>query len=170
MTEIILHLKNPEETMALGRIIGEHLRTTSLITLTGDLGTGKTCLTQGLAQGLDVPAAIPVVSPTFTLANEYTGRLPLFHLDVYRLDEAEFALTGLDEYFDRYGVTVIEWADKIQNELPAARVHITLSPAPEGGRIVKIEIFGRTYHELIPNMKTDLAVFQGYAQPTAVSN
>lgn len=108
------------ETRALGRALGELLPPGSIVALVGDLGAGKTCLTAGLALGLGI--AEPISSPTFNLVLEYdepNARLPLYHFDTYRLtDRAEFEQLGLAEYFDRGGICVIEWAERIAALLP----------------------------------------------------
>ena len=97
----------------------------TVIALHGDLGAGKTCFVKGLARGLDVEG--PVHSPTFTLINEYRGRLPLYHLDLYRLHGPEDALAiGIDQYLPGDGITAIEWADRIESILPANTIHIML--------------------------------------------
>ena len=99
----------------------------SVIALHGDLGAGKTCLVQGLGRALEVREAVH--SPTFTLVNEYRGRLPLHHIDLYRLASAAEAFgLGLDEYLDGGGVTVIEWAERAAPLLPARTIHIELRP------------------------------------------
>lgn len=91
----------------------------------GELGAGKTCFIQGLAEGLGVTQAVN--SPTFMIVNEYRGRLPLYHIDLYRIHGEEDALNlGLDEYLHGRGVTAIEWAEKVERLLPPAAVHITL--------------------------------------------
>ncbi|PKM82821.1 MAG: tRNA (adenosine(37)-N6)-threonylcarbamoyltransferase complex ATPase subunit type 1 TsaE, partial [Firmicutes bacterium HGW-Firmicutes-13] len=115
MLEIIT--KSPEETLKLGTILGTLLQKGDVIGLFGELGTGKTVFTRGIARGLKVEDY--VTSPTFTLINEYSGSLPLFHFDVYRLDDPEELLElGYEEYFYGEGITVIEWAEKIEDYLP----------------------------------------------------
>ena len=116
MALIISH--SPQETFELGRQFAASLRRGAVLALAGDLGAGKTQFSKGLAAGLGVEAE--VTSPTFTLIHEYPGgRLPLFHIDLYRLEEEEEVLgIGLDEYLDGDGVTVIEWADKFAELMP----------------------------------------------------
>ena len=120
----------PAATQLWGRRLGAHLSGGDVIALIGDLGAGKTTLTQAIARGMGI--LTPVTSPTFALAQEYAGRTPLFHFDPYRLDSAEaMADIGFDEYFERGGVIVVEWADKIAALLPEERLTLTLVQ-PEG--------------------------------------
>lgn len=105
--------RSPDETRRLGRQLGELLREPLILRLCGDLGAGKTCLTQGLAAGLGVPDEEPVTSPSYTLLNQYRGRLPLNHFDLYRLQQEEDLLDlGFEETLDQSAITVIEWADR----------------------------------------------------------
>lgn len=105
-----------EQTRALGRLLGGLLRQPLIIRLCGDLGAGKTCLTQGLAAGLEVPAEEPVTSPSYTLLNQYQGRLALNHFDLYRLQQEDDLIDlGFEETLDAEAVTVIEWADRFAN-------------------------------------------------------
>src|ERR1051326_778967 len=105
------------QTQRLGARLGELLRGGDLLLLDGDLGTGKTTLTQGLAEGLGVRNVVS--SPTFTLLKEYEGRLPLYHFDLYRLDDAtEILDLGFEEYFESGGVCVVEWAYKAEHLWP----------------------------------------------------
>ncbi len=102
-----------EQTRKLGRLLGELLAPPALLFLTGDLGAGKTCFVQGLARGLQVPEDEPVTSPTFTLMNQYRGRAPLYHFDLYRLGGLDDLLDlGFEEYLYGDGVTVVEWAER----------------------------------------------------------
>ncbi len=112
---MVLLSKSPEETFRIGRILADGLEAGDVVALTGELGSGKTCLTQGIANGLGVPESYVVTSPTFTLINEYPGRqVDLYHLDVYRLTGcADLAEMGYDEYLSGRGVMVIEWAEKV---------------------------------------------------------
>jgi len=115
-----------EATCALGKALGESCAGKEVIALVGPLGAGKTCLVRGLAEGLGVPAEV-VTSPTFVLIHEYAGRVPLYHVDLYRLDEREAVQgLGLEEYLDSAGVTVIEWADRAPAALPRDHLRITL--------------------------------------------
>ncbi len=120
LTEYDFLSNGPAATLALGRRLGERLAAGSVVALMGELGCGKTLLTRGICAGLGVPAR-QVNSPTFVLVNEYRGRLPVFHLDLYRLDDAGDGIElGLSDYLARAqaGVMVIEWAEKILSLLP----------------------------------------------------
>jgi tRNA threonylcarbamoyladenosine biosynthesis protein TsaE len=115
-TETIV-TRNPDETIAWGRAFSARLRAGDVVALSGDLGAGKTCLTKGIAAGLGVTA--PVTSPTFTLIHEYSGKLPVYHIDLYRLESPRDALAiGILDYFGGNGVCIVEWAEKIADLLP----------------------------------------------------
>jgi len=115
-------------TRAIGTVLGQQVRSGDVIALMGDLGTGKTTLTQGIAKGLSVPEEYYVTSPTFTLINEYPGRLILYHFDVYRLEGAcDLEEMGYEEYFYGKGVVVIEWAEKLIDILPEEALYIHLT-------------------------------------------
>ena len=104
---------NAGQTHRLGRLIGEHLTDGLVIRLTGDLGSGKTCFVQGLAQGLDVPEDYGITSPTYAIMHEYPGRLRLVHVDLYRLaDEMDAESIGLEDYLGPGTVMAVEWADR----------------------------------------------------------
>jgi tRNA threonylcarbamoyladenosine biosynthesis protein TsaE len=122
--EIII--ENEEDTREFGHQLASHLEPGSVVALFGDLGTGKTTLTKYIGQGLGVEEII--TSPTFTVIQEYrNGRIPLYHFDVYRLNGPQDLLDlGYEDYFYGQGVTVIEWADKIQNLLPPGTICIHL--------------------------------------------
>lgn len=111
---------SPEATKKIAAGIAKDLRAGDLLALTGDLGSGKTCFVQGLAQGLKIPKNILISSPTFVLLQEYPGgRLPLYHFDFYRLERIEQAMElGPEEIWDGDGVTVVEWADKFAKLFP----------------------------------------------------
>ncbi len=132
---IELFSKSTEETFEIGRALGQTARKGDIIALTGELGTGKTCLTQGIAKGLDVPPVYSVTSPTFTLINEYPGRLRLYHFDVYRLSGApDIEEMGYEDYFYGSGVAVIEWAEKISELLPQESIVVELAHINENTR------------------------------------
>ena len=115
-----------EETFELGREIGKNAKPCSVFALTGDLGTGKTVFTQGVAAGLGITE--PVTSPTFTILQIYEGgRLPFFHFDVYRIeDPEEMYEVGFDDYLYGQGVCLIEWAEQVAELLPQKRTDITI--------------------------------------------
>ena len=111
--------RSPEETKKLGQMIGKQLKLGSVITLTGDLGSGKTVFVQGLAKGLDVPDYYYITSPTFTLINKYPGRHPFYHVDLYRIETRDdLEEIGFYEILAGDCVTAIEWADRLhENDL-----------------------------------------------------
>ena len=121
--------RSPEETRTLGKKIGEEVRPGMVLALIGDLGSGKTVFIQGLARGLNVPEDFYVTSPTYTLINEYPGRSPLYHVDLYRTpSEAEVLSLGVDDLLgDRCAVFVIEWAERLQSLIPPEHIWIRLS-------------------------------------------
>lgn len=122
---IKFHAGSVEETAELGYRLGRILKKGDTVCLTGDLGTGKTAFTGGIARALGIEGYI--TSPTFTIVNEYEGRLPLYHFDVYRIGDAgEMFETGFDEYVYGNGVTVIEWADLIKEILPESRIVVNI--------------------------------------------
>jgi tRNA threonylcarbamoyladenosine biosynthesis protein TsaE len=117
---------SPERTFAIGHALGRAARPGSVLALVGELGAGKTILTKGVADGLGVTSVVN--SPTFVLMNEHPGRLRLYHIDAYRLEAAtEAAEAGLLDERQADGVTVIEWADRLDGWLPADRLELTLA-------------------------------------------
>lgn len=116
---------NVIETEELGMALAKHLHAGSVIAYLGDLGAGKTAFTRGLAQGLGCTGR--VTSPTFTIVNEYEGTLPLFHFDMYRLNDADELLDiGWDDYLNRGGICAVEWSERIRSELPAETITVTI--------------------------------------------
>lgn len=132
-TEMIYESYKPEDTFLIGEKLGRSASAGELVTLTGDLGVGKTVLTQGIAKGLGIEE--PVNSPTFTIVQVYeSGRLPLYHLDVYRIgDISEMEEIGYEDYFYGDGVCMIEWADLIAELLPKEHMQITIEKNLEKG-------------------------------------
>ena len=124
---VVLDLPDLAATVALGRRIGERLGPGTVVGLVGTLGAGKTHLTRAIAEGLGVPDGRVVTSPTFVLIQEYDGRLPVYHFDVYRLADAGMFLDlGAAEYLGGDGVCVIEWADRVRDWLPDDTLWIEL--------------------------------------------
>lgn len=136
------------ETIKLGKIIGERCSSGDIICLMGELGTGKTHLVKGIAEGLGIKDII--TSPTFTIVNEYKGRLPLYHFDVYRVnDPDEIEAIGFDEYIFGSGVCVIEWADYIKSLIPQEHMEIRIKKMPNGNvnsRKINIICNGKRYN------------------------
>lgn len=157
-------------TRAIGVAIASMLETDALVVLIGDLGSGKTVMAQGIAGGLGVTER--VVSPTFTLAREYMGRVPVHHLDVYRLDRMQEAIDlGLDELFDG-AVTLIEWGDGVRELLPTDRLEIELvllppDEADDDTRAITISPFGVEWLAREPALAQELdrVVASGSTKP-----
>ena len=137
----MMYLSHSEkETEQLGERLGQALSPGTVVAYTGGLGMGKTAFTRGLARGLGCTER--VTSPTFTLVNEYPGRIPLFHFDVYRLSSSDALYDiGWDDYLDRGGVCAVEWSENITDALPADTVYVRLcrSPTHENWREIDVE-------------------------------
>lgn len=132
---MVINLPNAQATQRLGEVLGERLPAGSVLLLKGNLGSGKTTLVQGIGQGLGVTE---IDSPTFTLINEYSqGRLPLYHIDLYRLSAAEADALFLETYWEGLevepGIVAIEWSERLTH-LPPDPIELTLSYLPEGRR------------------------------------
>lgn len=150
-------IKNEEDMLEAGEKIGRMLHSGDVLVLTGELGTGKTTLTKGIAKGLDISQMIK--SPTYTIVREYIrGRLPLFHMDVYRLSSGEGEGIGLDEYFDRDGVVVMEWGTNLLDELPEDYVEILLTyEKNQGGRLMALAGVGNHGKEMAEQLSKAIA-------------
>ncbi len=134
------HLPNAAATREFGKKLGRSLPANSILLLAGNLGAGKTTFVQGLAEGLEIPESIE--SPTFTLINEYTnGRIPLYHLDLYRLEASEIEDLNLEQYWEGIevepGIVAIEWADRLPYK-PESYLQIELTYTEKGDRIATI--------------------------------
>lgn len=131
--------QGPQETYAFGKNLGETLRSGDVVGLSGELGAGKTCLAQGIARGLGIPEEYRITSPTFTIINEYPGRLILYHLDVYRLSGLrDLDEIGYEDCFNDKGVVVVEWAEKIREALPKGTLFILLTYLDENIRKIML--------------------------------
>ena len=147
-----------EETIELAQNIESEKFPNMVICLRGDLGSGKTVFTKGFAKALEVKEE--VTSPTFNIIKEYTsGELPLFHMDVYRLDGNVEDL-GIEEYYSKNGITIIEWADMIPDYLPEERLDIKIknSSEDEDKRIITITPYGTIYEELCEAILWDIYI------------
>lgn len=146
--------KSAEETYQFGVEIGQLLNVGDLLAFSGDLGAGKTCCIQGIAVGLGVQDASQVTSPTFTLINEYQGRFPIYHFDVYRLSKKEELYDlGYEEYFYGDGVALVEWADRILEFLPTEYVGLYFHIQPDQSRQIEIQACGESYERLVQTLR-----------------
>ena len=127
-----------EETIELGKKIGKLLRKGDIIAMQGTLAAGKTTITKGIAAALGITETI--TSPTFCLISEYQGTMPLYHMDVYRLDGTEdFINLGTDDMLYGDGVSIIEWSEKIMDELPKSTIVLKITPQDDGSRLIEID-------------------------------
>jgi len=134
---------SPIQTRQIGQMIGDLSRSGDIILLNGPLGAGKTCLAQGIAESLGVQEA--TASPSYVLMREFSGRIPLYHMDLYRLEFNEISDLGLDDYFYGQGLCVIEWAEKGRAIMPEQHLQLTLFYSSDTTRLVKITPFGERY-------------------------
>lgn len=144
---------NVEQTQQLGERVGTLVQPGDVIGLQGELGAGKTNFVQGLARGLALRDQVH--SPTFILANEYRGgRMPLYHVDAYRVENAAEALGfGLDDYLNGEGVVVVEWAERIRAALPSELLWIEFRHRGETARDIRMEAYGARYEMLLQDVK-----------------
>ena len=145
MEEYKLTMRSEEDTVYLAQNMESEKFPNMVICLYGELGSGKTVFAKafGHAMGID-----GVTSSTFNIIKEYNGELPLYHMDVYRLEDGNADNLGIEEYFTKGGVTIIEWADLIQDYLPEERLEIRFSVLDENKRVIKIIPYGEKYEEL----------------------
>ncbi len=157
MTKKITFISEEEaHTEAIASSLADIVQAGDVITLTGELGVGKTHFTKGLAKGLGIIER--VTSPTFTIVKEYEGRLPLYHLDVYRLEHSDEDI-GFDEYFYGDGVAVIEWAQFIEAFLPEEYLSITIERTGDTAREITVEAVGKKYEPYIEKLEEALGRF-----------
>ena len=142
-----------EKTVWLGQLLGIELISGDIVALIGDLGGGKTWFTKGVAIGLDIDPN-DIVSPTFTLVNEYQGRQQIFHIDLYRLKNTiEILDLDLEDYFSREGIVVIEWANRWPGKLPENTIHVELKMIDEHTREIKFSGNHHRAEEIIGALK-----------------
>jgi tRNA threonylcarbamoyladenosine biosynthesis protein TsaE len=148
--EIVSH--SPQETQKIGTRLGELALPGDIFLLVGDLGAGKTCLTQGIAWGLGIKEY--AASPSFVVIRELYGRLPLYHIDFYRLDHLEeIAELGLDDYLYGKGVSVVEWAEKGLSLLPEEKLLIEIGYLSDSERRLKFKPGGKRYRDIVSQLK-----------------
>ncbi|MBP3920960.1 MAG: tRNA (adenosine(37)-N6)-threonylcarbamoyltransferase complex ATPase subunit type 1 TsaE [Bacilli bacterium] len=134
-----------EDTIELAENLESEKFPNLVICLDGELGTGKTIFTKGFANALGITET--VTSPTFTIIKEYNGELPLYHMDVYRIDDTSCDI-GIEEYFEKGGVCIIEWSENIKSILPKNYLHIKFKALGENKRLLIINAYGKKYEEL----------------------
>mgnify|MGYP001359433256 CR=1 FL=1 len=142
-----VHTHSPEETRAFAQKLAQKLAAGDVITLDGELGTGKTHFAQGIAAGLGIKGVVN--SPTYTIVKEYQGRLPFYHLDVYRLEDGGADELELDQYFFGSGVTLVEWSALIEHELPEHYLAVVLKREGETRREIQLTPVGEHYCRLL---------------------
>jgi tRNA threonylcarbamoyladenosine biosynthesis protein TsaE len=148
----------PEQTWRVGELLGRALGPGDTVCLYGDLGAGKTNFSYGIALGLEVDAKY-ITSPTFAFVNEYKGRTPLYHIDLYRInDPEELENIGFEHYIGGDGATVIEWADRAEAALPADRLSVYLTHVDDKSREIGFLAEGERYRELLEELRRELKV------------
>ncbi|OAS84690.1 MULTISPECIES: tRNA (adenosine(37)-N6)-threonylcarbamoyltransferase complex ATPase subunit type 1 TsaE [Metabacillus] len=153
MEEFEFSTNSSEETLEIAKRLSEKVKKSDVVTLEGDLGAGKTTFTKGLAKGLGIKRNVN--SPTFTIIKEYKdGRLPLYHMDVYRLEDADEDL-GFDEYFHGDGITVVEWAHLIEDQLPSERLDIKILYVNDSTRKIMMTPYGSHYVEICKELSNE---------------
>lgn len=152
--DAIIDTKSSDETVALGRWLGGKVKPGWVIGLSGDLGAGKTTFTRGLAEGAGADPA-GVTSPTFTFLHVYHGRIPVYHLDLYRLDsEAQVRDLGVDEFVGGDGVAVVEWFENVPALLPPSRIEARLTVTAQDQRRITFRGTSPEWDGLIESLKT----------------
>jgi tRNA threonylcarbamoyladenosine biosynthesis protein TsaE len=151
MKDLEFKSSSPEYTRRIGFAIGVSIKPGDIILLSGDLGTGKTCLTQGIANGMGVSDYVR--SPTFVLVTIHQGSMPLYHMDLYRIEGVPEAIgLGIDEYLYGDGVSVIEWADKAIDVFPRPYILINLYHKSKRSRLIQFHPFGERYETLVSDV------------------
>lgn len=139
MKTVVFRSRSVLETLRIGKRIGTRLRPGDVVALTGPLGAGKTHFIKGLAYGIGIEKPRYLSSPSFTLVNEYPGRIPFYHIDLYRLEnEEEAEALGLEEYLRGSGIAAIEWADKISSLLPEDSLWVRIDTVRERERTIRV--------------------------------
>jgi len=147
--------KGIDDTVQLGEMLGKLLEPGDVIAFIGDLGAGKTTMIKGIALGLGVKDKHKVKSPTFSLMHHYKGRIPVYHIDAYRLESAQELINiGSDELFFGDGVSLVEWADNVIESLPEEYLQIVITLTTENGRNIEISCKGKRHEKFIEKIET----------------
>lgn len=154
-TSLEIETRSTRQSFELGRLVGSRILGPCFIALNGDLGAGKTVFIQGLARGLEVDESFAVTSPSYTLVNEYPGRLTLFHVDLYRIEDPEAldAEIGLDEIFASGQVVAVEWAGRLPADAPEPDIRIRIETDKAGTRRFSLFFYGPGTSNLVEAMK-----------------
>ncbi|RPJ04397.1 MAG: tRNA (adenosine(37)-N6)-threonylcarbamoyltransferase complex ATPase subunit type 1 TsaE [Deltaproteobacteria bacterium] len=158
---MILNSRSTSETIRVGKEVGRRLRPGDVVALIGELGAGKTHFIKGLAAGAGVKKSTHLTSPSFTLVNEYPGKVPFYHIDLYRLETKDAEDLGLEEYVQGAGVTVIEWADRVPSLIPADALRIRIEYAGEQSRTIQIMGQGERHDQLVKVLEFDCGLKKG---------
>ncbi len=143
----------PLETERIGALIGALLMPGDFVALRGELGAGKTRIARGVATGLGVDPDIPVTSPTYTLLNIYRGRVPLYHFDLYRLSgDADVVDLGFADYFHGDGVSLVEWPERLHDELPGERLEVVFSYLGETQRLIEVKPTSARFEKVVDEL------------------
>ena len=152
---MVLQTRSTSGTIRIGKSIGSLLLPGDVVALVGELGTGKTQFIKGLAVGVGIGKPTYISSPSFTLINEYKGKIPFYHIDLFRLRaQKEAEDLGLEEYFQSGGITAIEWADRIPSLLPREMLWIQISYTGENTRSLEIIGKGKRYLNLVDQIQS----------------
>ena len=162
MEKAVFLSKSAIETIRIGKSIGSRFLPGDVVALVGELGAGKTQFIKGMAMGVGVGKPTYISSPSFTLINEYPGRIPFYHIDLFRLEwEKEAEELGLEDYFQGEGITAIEWADKIPSLLPKEMLLIHIAYTGKNIRSIEIIAKGKRYLNLIDQIRiSELGVWR----------
>ncbi len=154
MRKVVVKTKSSAETIRTGKSIGSRLLPGDVVALVGELGAGKTQFIKGMATGVGVGKPAYISSPSFTLINEYPGKIPFYHIDLFRLEwEKEAEELGLEDYFQSEGITAIEWADKIPALLPKEMLLIHLAYTGKNTRSIELIGKGKRYQKILKGLK-----------------
>jgi tRNA threonylcarbamoyladenosine biosynthesis protein TsaE len=155
---VVLHTQSTSETIRIGKQIGSQLHPGDVVALVGELGAGKTHFIKGLASGAGVKRSRYITSPSFTLIHEYHGKIPFYHVDLFRLKtEKEAEGLGLEEYIQGGGITAVEWADNIPAHLPEQMLRVHIYYTGENTRSIEIIGKGDRYDKLVENLKLQIS-------------